>query len=63
VANRISATIRQGLLIHEVVHACGKPQKPVVGHPITPSEIKSFSGGPRQLVAWLRETTMGLRDH
>ncbi len=32
-ANRISATLRQGLLLHEVVHSFDKPQKPVVGHP------------------------------
>lgn len=61
-ANQISATLRQGLLIHEVVHACGRPQKPVVGEPITPEEVKAFSGGQRELVAWLRERTMGLRD-
>ena len=37
-ANRVSATLRQGLLINEVIHACGKPQTPTVGEPI-PDEV------------------------
>lgn len=59
-ANQISATLRQGLLIHEVVHACGRPQKPIVGQPITPEEVKAFDGGQREFVAWLRGRTIGL---
>ena len=31
IANQISATLRQGLLIYEVVHAMNKPQKPLIG--------------------------------
>jgi putative hemolysin len=34
VANQISPVLRQGLLIHEVVHAFDKPQAPVIGAPI-----------------------------
>ncbi|MGH1371633.1 lysophospholipid acyltransferase family protein [Planktotalea sp.] len=60
IANRISATLRQGLLIHEVMHACGKPQHPIVGAPIPKEKIKELSSNPRGLVAWLREHTMGL---
>ncbi|MGH1416107.1 MAG: lysophospholipid acyltransferase family protein [Pelagimonas sp.] len=62
IANRVSATIRQGLLIHEVVHACNRPQKPVVGEPIPTDEIKAFDGGQREFVAWLRERTLALKD-
>ncbi|MFW2544374.1 lysophospholipid acyltransferase family protein [Primorskyibacter sp. 2E107] len=62
IANKLSATLRQGLLIHEVIHACRRPQKPVVGKPITPEKIKSFAGGQREFVAWLREQTLGLKD-
>ncbi len=58
IANRISSTLRQGLLIHEVMHACGKPQKPVVGKPIDQATIKEWSSNPRGFVAWLREHTM-----
>ncbi len=62
IANQISATIRQGLLIHEVVHACRRPQKPVVGPRISPEEVNEFVGGQREFVAWLREKTLGLRE-
>ncbi|EBA06253.1 lysophospholipid acyltransferase family protein [Sagittula stellata] len=61
-ANQFSATIRQGLLIHEVVHACRRPQKPVVGPAITPEEVKAFTGGQREFVGWLREKTLSLRE-
>jgi hypothetical protein len=62
IANQVSATVRQGLLIHEVVHACKRPQKPVVGEPISPEEVKAFVGGQREFVAWLREKTLALRE-
>ncbi|MCC1491115.1 lysophospholipid acyltransferase family protein [Cognatishimia sp. F0-27] len=62
IANQISATLRQGLLIHEVVHAFHKPQKPVVGEPITPDEVKAFDGGQREFVTWLREKCLNLKE-
>ncbi|MCT4554396.1 MAG: lysophospholipid acyltransferase family protein [Pelagimonas sp.] len=62
IANKLSATLRQGLLIHEVVHACKRPQKPVVGAPISPDEVKGFAGGQRDFVAWLRDKTLALRE-
>ncbi|SPF77718.1 lysophospholipid acyltransferase family protein [Pseudoprimorskyibacter insulae] len=60
IANKVSPTIRQGLLIHEVMHACNRPQKPVVGAPILPEEISAWSGKQRELVAWLRDRTLAL---
>lgn len=60
IANKISPTLRQGLLIHEVVHACGRPQRPVVGEPILPQSIQDFEGGQREFVSWLRDKTLGL---
>ncbi|MCH2163249.1 MAG: lysophospholipid acyltransferase family protein [Marinovum sp.] len=62
-ANRVSATLRQGLLIHEVMHACGRPQSPVIGAPITPEEIKNWSGTPTEMMVWLRERTMSLGNN
>ena len=62
VANRISATLRQGLLLHEIVHAMDKPQKPVVGLPIDSAEITARAGDPRAFMAWLRDWTLALRD-
>ncbi|MDJ0822360.1 MAG: lysophospholipid acyltransferase family protein [Paracoccaceae bacterium] len=62
IANQVSATVRQGLLIHEVVHACGHPQRPVVGDPMGPEEVKAFSGTQREFVSMLRDRTMSLGD-
>jgi putative hemolysin len=62
IANQVSATLRQGLLIHEVVHSCNRPQKPVVGPAILPDELRQFEGGQREFVAWLRDKTLGLRE-
>lgn len=62
IANQVSPTIRQGLLIHEVMHACGKPQKPVVGAPVSPEDVSAFDGTQREFVAWLREKCLSLAD-
>ena len=62
IANRISATLRQGLLLHEIVHALNKPQKPVVGVPVDPAEIAARADDPRAFMAWLRAHTLGLKD-
>ncbi|MCA0940486.1 lysophospholipid acyltransferase family protein [Yangia mangrovi] len=61
IANRLSPTLRQGLLIHEVIHACGRPQAPVVGAPISPEEVRGWSGNQREFVAWLRDRTLALK--
>ncbi len=60
-ANRVSATLRQGLLLYEVVHALDKPQAPVVGHPIERDAIQDWASNPRGFVGWLREQTLALR--
>lgn len=62
VANRISPVLRQGLLLHEVVHAFDKAQKPVIGHPISPEECAERSLDPRAFMAWLRQHTLNLRN-
>ncbi|MEL6960074.1 MAG: lysophospholipid acyltransferase family protein [Pseudomonadota bacterium] len=61
-ANQVSATLRQSLLIHEVAHAFDKPQKPVIGHPIPPEEWAERAKDPRAFMAWLRETTLSLSE-
>lgn len=60
IANRLSATLRQGLLINEVIHACGKPQKPIIGEPITPEFVQGFNGRGRDFMVELRRITMSL---
>ena len=61
IANRISATLRQGLLLHEVVHACNKPQKPVVGDVLSDEQMEALGKDPRGFMAWLREHTLSLK--
>lgn len=61
IANKLSPTLRQSLLIYEVRHALYKPQAPIVGEPFDPEEIKGWSSNPRGFVAWLREQTVALK--
>ncbi|MEO0904841.1 MAG: acyltransferase, partial [Pseudomonadota bacterium] len=61
-ANQISPTLRQSLLIHEVVNACGKPQKPVIGHPFDAAEVKERLKDQRACMDWMREETLKLKE-
>ncbi len=63
IANRISATLRQSFLLHEVVKSCNKPQNPVVGAPIDEERMKLLESDPRGFMAWLRDHTLGLGEH
>ncbi|ARC90066.1 lysophospholipid acyltransferase family protein [Rhodovulum sp. MB263] len=60
IANRLSPTLRQGLLLHEVVHALNRPQAPAVGVPIGRDEIEPWARDPRGFLAWLRARTLAL---
>ena len=60
IADKLSATLRQGLLLHEVVHALNKAQRPHVGQPFDPSLIAERSSAPRDLMAWMRAETLAL---
>lgn len=60
IANRISPILRQGLLLHEIVRSCNKPQSPVIGAPLTEAEVARVHTDPRGFMAWLRERTLGL---
>lgn len=60
VANRISPTLRQGLLLHEVCHALNKPQRPYVGEALQPDALKDWAAKPREFMAWLRDETLAL---
>ena len=60
-ANRVSSTLRQGLLLYEVAHALNRPQAPVVGRPVERTEIETWKSNPRGFIAWLREMTLALR--
>ncbi|MEI4231896.1 lysophospholipid acyltransferase family protein [Roseovarius sp. D22-M7] len=60
IANRISPTLRQGLLLHEVVHSCNHPQQPIVGDPIDAAQMKMLTSDPRGFMDWLRGHTLSL---
>ncbi|XDA98782.1 lysophospholipid acyltransferase family protein [Sulfitobacter sp. LCG007] len=62
IANKVSPLLRQGLLLHEIVHALNKAQAPIVGHPLTEEQVARWDDDPRGFMAWLREHTLGLQD-
>lgn len=59
-ANLVSDSLRQGLLLYEIKRAFNKPQRPYIGAPIPASELDKWEGNPRGFLAWLREHTLGL---
>jgi len=61
IANRISATLRQGLLLHEILKSYNRPQDPVIGAPLDDAQIAPLSEDPRGFMSWLREHTLALR--
>ncbi|RVT82330.1 acyltransferase [Rhodobacteraceae bacterium CCMM004] len=62
IANRVSPVLRQGLLLHEVVHSLNRPQAPRVGHAVDPAVVAQFADNPRGFMAWLRAETLALGD-
>ena len=60
IANKLSDTLRQGLLLYEIKRALFKPQRPFIGHAILASEIDKWEGNPRGFLAWLRQLTLDL---
>jgi putative hemolysin len=60
IANKLSDTLRQGLLLYEIKRALFKPQRPFIGEAIPASELDKWEGNPRGFLAWLREHTLGL---
>nr|WP_245513970.1 lysophospholipid acyltransferase family protein [Antarcticimicrobium luteum] len=60
IACKVSPILRQGLLLHEIVRACNKPQAPVIGAPLTDEQMAPLATDPRGFMAWLREHTLAL---
>lgn len=60
IADKVAATLRQGLLLHEVVHALNRPQRPHVGAAFDRQEIDALKGTPRELMSWMRGATLDL---
>ncbi|MFN4159182.1 MAG: lysophospholipid acyltransferase family protein [Gemmobacter sp.] len=61
-ANLVSATLRQGLLLHEIKRGLNKPQRPHIGVPIPASALNNWPGDPRGFLAWLRAHTLALSE-
>lgn len=61
IANKLSATLRQGLLLHEIRCALNKPQSPVIGPAKSADEIAEPLKNPRKFLADLREETLNLK--
>lgn len=62
IADKLSATLRQGLLLHEIKGALNKPQSPVIGDPIGPDALAKYASDPRGMLAWLRQHTLSLKS-
>ena len=62
IANKLSPMLRQGLLLHEIAHACDKPQGRSVGHPLAQEEIDRWADDPRGFMSWLRAHTLALTN-
>jgi putative hemolysin len=62
IANQLSPMLRQGLLLHEIVHSCNKPQAPIVAPPIPQAEIDARADDPRGFMEWLRAQTLALGE-
>jgi putative hemolysin len=60
IANLVSATLRQGLLLYEIKRSLFKAQRPVIGEPLSASVLKDWEGNPRGFLAWLRQHTLDL---
>ncbi|MHA6265246.1 lysophospholipid acyltransferase family protein [uncultured Aliiroseovarius sp.] len=60
IANRLSATMRQALLLHEIVNSCNRPVSPVVGEPLNEEQMERLHTDPRGFMTWLRDHTLAL---
>lgn len=61
IANRLSVTLRQSLLLYEIRAAFGKKQHPVIGKVVDPKIIQSYQKDREGLMAYLREETLKLK--
>lgn len=62
IADRISATLRQSLLLYEIVAACKTPQAPIIGRPLSDEAVAEGLENPRKFMADLRRMTLGLNQ-
>lgn len=58
IASLLSPTLRQSLLLYEVRHSLDKPQRPVVGEPISAEDMTMWADDPMGFMRWLRARTL-----
>lgn len=62
IANKLSTTLRQSFLLHEIAFAMGKDQAPVVGEVIVPTVLRPFEKDAGGLMGFLKARTLRLRS-
>lgn len=60
IANQISPTLRQSLLLYEIRAALNKPQSPIIGRPHDPADMAQALRSPRQWLADMRDEVLSL---
>ncbi|WP_224501576.1 lysophospholipid acyltransferase family protein [Celeribacter litoreus] len=60
IADKISDSMRQGLLLHEIARAMDKPQSPIIGDPLTPDDLVPWQSKTREFMDWMRTHTLAL---
>ncbi|AJE45336.1 lysophospholipid acyltransferase family protein [Celeribacter indicus] len=60
IADKISPSVRQGLLLHEIAKALDKPQSPIIGDPLTPQDLAPWQANTREFMDWMRTHTLAL---
>lgn len=60
IADKISDSFRQGLLLHEIAHALDKSQAPVIGEPLSAADLAEWKSNPRGFMDWARAHTLAL---
>lgn len=60
IADKVSASIRQGLLLHEIAHSLDKPQAPIIGDTLAAEELEEWKSNPRGFMDWARQHVLAL---
>ena len=59
-AAKLSPTLRQGLLMHEVARSLNTDMRPIIGDPIPYDELVALGLSPKEMAAHLRAHTLAL---
>ena len=59
-AAKLSPTLRQGLLMHEVARSLNTDMRPIIGDPIPYDELEALGLPPKEMAAHLRAHTLAL---